>query len=168
MFSGSDGCSAGCEFNTQLGECVCPEHAQTYSESCDINSRTGKCKKLGGRGGCFPGSAQVMLQDGGRKEMKDLQVGEVVLTGSGHFLPILGWLDINHNMPTDFVRIFTNQSSSLSLTGSHVIFRHSGKHGRQEPIFTRDLNVGDIIVHEASGNKAKISQAFAVLVQFIG
>ena len=133
---------------------MCPEGAHIIAQSCEVNPRTRKCKT--GGGGCFPGSAHVQLPSGDRKQMQDLRVGELVLTGSGHFLPILGWLDYNPRITTNFTRIHTNQSSSLSLTGSHVIFTDPGKEESYETKFTRDLEVGDILVHEASGNKAEI------------
>lgn len=154
MVNGACDCAQGCEFNDSLNECVCSTQKSTHTSSCKMNIRTGRCKTRG----CFKGSSEVLLPSGARKQMQDLQVGELVLTGSGQFLPILGWMDINRKLTTNFLKIRTNLSSSLSITGSHLIFTNSNEEEGYAPKFARDIHIGENLFHEETGNKAEILQ----------
>merc|ERR1712106_473897 len=108
------------------------------------------------KGGCFPGTAEVTLASGGRKKMKELQIGDEVLTSSGTFSAVLGWLDIQPGQETNFIKLETNLSSSTSMTGSHVIFSRSVKEEAATPKYAEEVKMGDLIIEEEAGELAEV------------
>jgi len=131
--------------------------AYSASASCysgtSYNQRTGKCQK---GGGCFPGTAEVTLASGGREKMKELKVGDEVLTSSGTFSAVLGWLDIQPGQETNFIKLETNLSSSTSMTGSHVIFSRSVNEESATPKYADEVKMGDLIIGEEAGELAEV------------
>ena len=88
--------------------------------------------------------------------MKDLKIGDDVLTGSGTFSPILGWLDKQQGLETEFLKIDTNLTSSISLTSSHVIFTWTDEEQRVTEKYSEHIKLKDIIIHEESGQKGEV------------
>lgn len=80
-------------------------------------------------GGCFPGNAQVILQGGATKQMRDLRPGDHVLAsstadGRGPLLysPIVSFLDRQPNVTKIFYIIGTDMGLNITLTAAHLIF----------------------------------------------
>lgn len=80
-------------------------------------------------GGCFPGNAQVILQGGATKQMRDLHPGDHVLassTADGHgpllYSPILSFLDRQPNVSKIFYIIGTDTGLNITLTAAHLIY----------------------------------------------
>lgn len=80
-------------------------------------------------GGCFPGNAQVTLQGGATKQMRDLRPGDHVLAsstadGRGPLLysPILSFLDRRPNTTKMFYTIGTASGLHITLTAAHLIY----------------------------------------------
>ena len=95
---------------------------------------------------------------GTHKRIQDIRTGDLVESESGKFLPVLGWLDISRETTTPFLYLHTNLSSSVGLTASHVIFTYSRSEATVITKYARDLAVGDILIHEDTGNKAEITK----------
>ncbi|XP_040003586.1 indian hedgehog B protein-like [Xiphias gladius] len=93
---------------------------------CSVKSEHSVAAKTGG---CFPGDAQVILEGGATKQMRDLQPGDSVLAssttdGHGPFLysPVLSFLDRQPNVTKIFYVIGTDTGLNITLTAAHLIF----------------------------------------------
>ncbi|KAF7216051.1 indian hedgehog B protein [Nothobranchius furzeri] len=93
---------------------------------CSVKSEHSVAAKTGG---CFPGDAQVTVEGGGTKLMRELLPGDRVLASSsaeGHaqllYSPVLSFLDHQPNITKTFYIIGTNAGLSISLTAAHLIF----------------------------------------------
>lgn len=78
-------------------------------------------------GGCFPGSASVSLQDGRKKMVKDLRVGDKVLAADGDgklvYTDFIMFIDKDVATRRMFYVIETKEPRrKLSLTAAHLIF----------------------------------------------
>lgn len=80
-------------------------------------------------GGCFSGDAQVVLEGGVTKPMRDLRPGDRVLSSSateglGPFVysPVLAFLDRRPNVTSVFYTIGTVAGHSITLTAAHLIY----------------------------------------------
>lgn len=89
-------------------------------------------------GGCFHGDAQVILEGGVTKPMRDLRPGDRVLASSGGGGPlvyssVLSFLDRQPNATSVFYTIGTNAGHRITLTAAHLIYvtdcAWSGTHG---------------------------------------
>ncbi|CAK6978205.1 indian hedgehog signaling molecule a [Scomber scombrus] len=93
---------------------------------CSVKSEHSVAAKTGG---CFPGDAQVILEGGATKQMRDLLPGERVLastTTDGHgpllYSPVLSFLDRQPNITKIYYVIGTNAGLNIMLTAAHLIF----------------------------------------------
>lgn len=91
-------------------------------------------------GGCFPGDAQVVLEGGATKQVRDLHPGDRVLAssttdGRGPLLysPVLSFLDRQPNVTKIFFIIGTNTGLNIALTAAHLIFVTDCTGGLSEP-----------------------------------
>ncbi len=80
-------------------------------------------------GGCFPGDAQVVLEGGATKQMRDLRPGDRVLASSSTegrgpllYSPVLSFLDRQPNVTKIFYIIGTDTGLNITLTAAHLIF----------------------------------------------
>ena len=73
----------------------------------------------------------------------------------------LGWLDRSANANGDFLKISTN-SSSIILTGNHLIFRTSVADGALESVFADQIEEGDKLV---SWKGSKMTEEAVVAVE---
>ena len=132
-----------------------------FSTSCNVNPRTGRCeekrKENKKSGGCFSGTAEVNLISGKKKMMKDVKIGDNVLTMSGTFQPIIGFLDRMLEEPTNFITLHTNLSSEVTLTESLVIFVKLNEVEKQSK-YARDIALGDVLFHEETKSDAEVVQ----------
>merc|ERR1712025_1217609 len=108
-------------------------------------------------GACLSGSSTVYTRQRGPIQLRDLKLRDKVLTfttGVGtHFTEFLGWLTRSSSSPTLMLKISTSTNSSLTLTGSHVVFRLSSKHDL-ESVFANQLVEGDRLVRLKSRDGA--------------
>ncbi|XP_020491347.2 indian hedgehog B protein [Labrus bergylta] len=93
---------------------------------CSVKSEHSVAAKTGG---CFPGDAQVMLEDGTTKLMHDLLPRDRVLASSASdgrgpllYSPVLSFLDRQPNVTKIFYIIGTNSGLNITLTAAHLIF----------------------------------------------
>jgi hypothetical protein len=150
----ADLCHGDCEWSD--GSCskivLFTAAAAVQSTSCSRNQRTGICDG----GGCFPSTAEVILQLGVKKMMKDVKIGDKILSRSGTFEPIIGFLDKRLEKPTTFITLHTNMSSEITLTQSHVIFIQAGNGGEQMSKYARDILLGDVLLNVETETKAEV------------
>ncbi|XP_077435658.1 indian hedgehog B protein-like [Vanacampus margaritifer] len=115
---------------------------------CSVKSEHSVAAKTGG---CFPGDAEVTLEGGVTKQMRDLHPGDRVLASSATdgrggllFSPVLSFLDLQTNVTKIFTLIGTNTGLNITLTAAHLIFVADCE-GR--------LSKGDVRTSFASGVK---------------
>ncbi|XP_061687949.1 indian hedgehog B protein-like [Syngnathoides biaculeatus] len=84
-------------------------------------------------GGCFPGDASVIVENGIRKSIRDLRPGERVLTLSGEkgraelvYSQVLTFLDRDPGIHKLFYTLTTEGGAHLSLTAAHLLFVSQG------------------------------------------
>merc|ERR1712179_404715 len=96
---------------------------------------------------CFSGTSTVETEQG-KIPIGNLKLGDNVFTYTpgkgGHYTEFLGWLDRTANANGKFLKISTN-SSSIVLTGNHLIFRLSADVGL-ESVFADQIEEGDRLV----------------------
>lgn len=120
--------------------------------SCDCTKPGAGSPSGGGGVGCFSGSATVEKQNEGAIAMKDLKVGDKVLTGKGHYQPIYGFGHFHETFHKDFLRIYTKFDAKvpLEITGNHMVFVI--RDGQEQSIRADSLQAGDLLVHTTMGN----------------
>jgi len=119
--------------------CVCREVADPPADDND-------------GGGCFSSTDTVQVINQGKVAMKDLQVGDRVLTtggASGTYEPVYSFGHFHETKVSDFVHLEISQNS-LSLTANHLIFSNS----KSSPIRADEVQVGDVL---SSGIVTKVS-----------
>merc|ERR1711936_923420 len=101
-------------------------------------------------------SVGVTLATGQIQRLDELRQGDSVLVSGDTFEPVLGWLAVSHEQDLEFLTLHTNLSRSLRLTGSHVVFTE--KAGRPTTKYAADIGVGEVLYHQASGQRAAVTK----------
>ncbi|XP_034024206.1 sonic hedgehog protein A [Thalassophryne amazonica] len=90
---------------------------------CSVKAENSVAAKSGG---CFPGSSSVTLQDGSRKEVRDLRAGDKVLAvdddGNPVYTDFIMFIDREPNARRIFYVIETDSGHKLTLTAAHLLF----------------------------------------------
>ncbi|XP_027878941.1 indian hedgehog signaling molecule a [Xiphophorus couchianus] len=93
---------------------------------CSVKSEHSVAAKTGG---CFPGDAQVTIEGGRIKQMRDLLPGDRVLASSSTdvhapllYSPVVSFLDRQPNATRTSYVIGTDGGHNITLTAAHLIF----------------------------------------------
>lgn len=86
---------------------------------------------------CFPGSALVELKDGSSREMRDLQIGDLVLVAEGLYSPVVLFTHADHEIQYQFLQVETEHNMVITLTDGHYIYSN------KQLVEARKLKVGD-------------------------
>lgn len=130
-------------------------------------------------GGCFPGGALVSLENGSRKAIQDLQLGERVLAslhddGSGKliFSEVIAFLDRQSSARTLFYTIETESGAALSLTAAHLVFVAEGNcsgpapRGQLRTVFASEVQLHQCVVSaQGLGQEGRLSQVIRIQLQ---
>jgi len=113
-------------------ECGCPTDDQT------------------GGGGCFSGSDTVQVKGQGVVAMKDLQVGDEVLTdwAVNKYEPVYSFGHYHETATADFVKVQSSSKESLTLTPNHLVYANGS------PVRADQVKKGDRL---SSGTVSKTS-----------
>ena len=96
-------------------------------------------------GACFGLDTLVTTGSGKQKLMKDLRIGEEVLSDeTGSMTKVLGWLELNSKKKVSFLKIKAHDGEELIMTGTHIAFYYED--GEPTPAFIRDLKPGNVLV----------------------
>ena len=100
-------------------------------------------------GGCFSGDATVQVEQKGLTAMKDLQMGDYVLTDAApqKYEPVYSFGHYEKNWDADFIQLKTAQTS-LELTANHLVYLH----GQRSPIRADKVQVGDAVQTTTTGS----------------
>lgn len=100
---------------------------------------------------CFSGETTVQVQNRMRPVLlKDLQVGDYVLTGGNTYQPVYAFAHRNPTKEAEFLQIVTTANSSFSkqqhqgpleITDQHLLFVQ----GQHHPVRAESVRVGDIL-----------------------
>ena len=102
---------------------------------------------------CFSAISTVQLENFGSVSMKNLQVGDRVLTSSGAYEPVYAFGHKNPTESADFLQ-FKTAGSKLEMTGGHLVFLD----GKTNPVRADSVKVGDVLrTAEAGAKITKIS-----------
>jgi hypothetical protein len=108
---------------------------------CDATGTVAPTSNSGGP--CFSASAKVNVQGHGTLAMKDLQVGDQVMTKSGSFQPVYAMDHVDRNKPTNFIQIFTHgKMDPLEITSNHMLFVATAA----KPVPASHVKVGDTVL----------------------
>ena len=96
-------------------------------------------------GGCFGLDTLVTTSSGNQKLMKDLKIGEEVLSDeTGRVTKFIGWIDLSRDTKTKMVKIETDDGEELIMTGTHNVFYY--KEDKHTPTYVKDLRPGNVLV----------------------
>ncbi|XP_030641991.1 indian hedgehog signaling molecule a [Chanos chanos] len=143
---------------------------------CSVKSEHSVAAKTGG---CFPGGALVTLEDGSRKALRDIQLGNKVLAssesdGSGELIysEVIAFLDRDPVTLKQFYSIGTEEGSVLTLTAAHLVFVTEGncsggvEGGRVRTVFASEVQPGQCVVSgKEPGREGRLSRVSWVQIQ---
>ena len=96
-------------------------------------------------GSCFSLDSVVTTDSGKQKPMKDLEIGEEVLSDeTASFTKFIGWMEMNKNTKVEMLEIQTEDGEKLTLTETHNVFYY--EHGIPTAIYAKDLRPGNVLV----------------------
>ncbi|KAI4491888.1 hypothetical protein M0804_003280 [Polistes exclamans] len=109
---------------------------------CSVKSESSSAGKSGG---CFPGKSYVRTEDGLRKRLDEVQLGERVaaMNSKGELIysEVIAFLDRAPREKRQFVRLYTESGRVLTLTPAHLV----PIEGRST-IFAARVKIGDQIL----------------------
>lgn len=98
---------------------------------------------LDANNGCFSESAMVQVEKKGSVAMKDLQLGDKVLTERNTYQPVYSFGHRKPEVEMEFYQIYTGQvSDPLEMTGNHMIMVVD-RHGHTNAVRADKLQVGN-------------------------
>uniref|UniRef100_A0A8C5PPY8 Hedgehog protein n=1 Tax=Leptobrachium leishanense TaxID=445787 RepID=A0A8C5PPY8_9ANUR len=117
---------------------------------CSVKAENSVAAKSGG---CFPGSAAVSLEGGGRRSVKELRPGDRVLAADSRGRPVysdfLIFLDRQDDVSKAFYVIETSEPrASIRLTAAHLLFASQAGGNGSRPwrsVFASDIQPGDLV-----------------------
>lgn len=71
---------------------------------------------------CFPGSTMVTLSNGLRRAMRDVEIGDEVMTSNGKTSAVIGWSHRDATIRYRFVRAHTASGLSVTASAGHYIY----------------------------------------------
>jgi hypothetical protein len=149
-------------------QCIALEQDRCSPQDSDDVCCAGSCKYLNSKGGyrcterngdtppasyappiaaapafavCFSGDMQVTTADKGNIAMKDLEVGDKILTGANKFETVYSFGHRHETMKTTYLQIHTDQSSPLELSADHMVFVQ-----KNHAVPAASLKIGDALL----------------------
>lgn len=101
---------------------------------------------------CFTGDAVVMTPSG-EKAMRDVRVGDMVMTneyGKMTYARVTSWLHRLPEVKAAFIKLTTEQGAVVSMTPQHFIYKADCITEKMELVYAEDVQEGDcLMVKEA-------------------
>ena len=124
---------------------------------------------------CFPESATAQREDGRKVRMKDLKVGDRVLTLDRYQQPTYSEVTMMMHRQTnvtvaDYIRLTTHANKTLTLSMYHLIPVSQPNSSRTEFIFTKDVrpHFHRVLVYEDhGGGGGSTSQSLVTSVEMV-
>ena len=165
----TQGTNTGPLYNPHTGRCtVKPGQGAFWSLPCIARTllqqqpqqqqqgrRWWKCVK---HCGCFGLDTLVTTSSGNQKLMKDLKIGEEVLSDeTGRLTKFIGWMELSRDTKTKMIEIETDDGEKLIMTDSHNVFYY--KEDKPTPTYVKNLRPGNVLV----GESGKVQQIHAFI-----
>jgi hypothetical protein len=91
---------------------------------------------------CFSAFAEVQVLNFGPTAMKDLRVGDLILTGKNRYEPFYAFAHQNRQRHAEFLRVYTLGSNKpLELTPNHMVFLEE----KVNPVRADAVQIGDVL-----------------------
>lgn len=90
---------------------------------------------------CFSGETAVQVQGKGEIAMKDVQIGEKILTADNSFQRVFAYGHYNPTEYSEFLKLDTGKDRSLEMTVGHLVFLQ----GKTNPVRADSVKIGDIL-----------------------
>lgn len=114
---------------------------------------------------CFSKVATVQVLGIGSVAMKDLKLGDFVMTRGKSFQPVYAFGHKNHVREAAFLAIHSaGQRSPLEITASHMLFIV----GKSRPVRADSIKVGDVLMKGGASSGGKSSNAEGATVIKVG
>ncbi|CAF3828888.1 unnamed protein product [Rotaria sp. Silwood1] len=101
-------------------------------------------------GGCLYGDDFVLLQDGSRKQLRNLRSGDKVYSvdKQGKLVKdeIIMMLHGGPKVEAPFYTLTTSSNRTISLTGYHLIMKYSPQEKRSQMVAANELKTGDYLL----------------------
>lgn len=97
--------------------------------------------------GCFSATSTAWVESVGPVAMKNLEVGDRVLTKSGGFQSVYGFGHRQEDEESVFYQIYTDDGDPIELTGNHLV-RVVQEEGKQEATRADMVRVGDQLIKD--------------------
>jgi len=115
---------------------------------------------------CFGPNTIVDTQKG-TKNIRDLQLGDMVRSGPTTFTEFLGWLDHQPNQYITFHRIIGASGNSISVTDKHIIsvVKNCNEHSTfddAKPTFAQEVEFDDCLIHIGSDNDRRLDSVRSI------
>ena len=108
--------------------------------------------------GCFGPDTLVTTSSGNQKLMKDMKIGEEVLSDeTGRVTKFIGWMELSRDTKTKMIEIETDDGEKLIMTDSHNVFYY--KEDKPTPTYVKNLRPGNVLV----GESGKVQQIHAFI-----
>ncbi|CAB9525385.1 Desert hedgehog protein [Seminavis robusta] len=109
---------------------------------------------------CFSGDATTVVKDKGVMKMKDLRVGDHVMTDeSGDFSPIYAFGHFQPDQASTFLQLHTGNDKPIEISAEHLIFLA----GQDSPVRADAVQVGDSLRGiRANGQELQVSRITTV------
>lgn len=110
------------------------------------------CAKSGGgkKCGCFSESSSVNVLGSGHVPMKEVKIGDHVLSAKGKYEPIYAFGHMEKNTQAPFLQIMA-ADSYLEVTQEHLIYLQ----GKSNPVRADSIKIGDIL--QSQGSTAEVT-----------
>ncbi|XP_020280358.1 sonic hedgehog protein A [Pseudomyrmex gracilis] len=114
---------------------------------CSVKSDSSSAGKAGG---CFPGRSIITTEDGSRKRLDEVRLGERIAAvdsrGDVVYSEVIAFLDRSPSEKRQFIRLTTKSGRVLTLTPAHLV----PVEGRSS-VFAKMVQIGDkILVSDAT------------------
>ncbi|CAB9522096.1 expressed unknown protein [Seminavis robusta] len=103
--------------------------------------------------GCFSQVSTVQVENKGPVAMKDLQVGDKILTASNEYQPVYSFGHWDPTTEARFLQFHTKEGTVLEMTPEHLVFEADNN----DPVRADSLQVGDVL----RGNNPQSSHTIA-------
>ena len=103
----------------------------------------------------------MQVQGKGEVAMKDVQIGDNILTAGNKFERVYAYGHYNPTEYSEFLQLTTGKFSSLEMTAEHLVFLK----GKPNPVRADSVKVGDVLRTEKGADGATVTQIEKVVLQ---
>ena len=116
--------------------------------------------------GCFGMDTLVTTSSGNQKLMKDMKIGEEVLSDeTGSMTKFIGWMELNSNTKNKMIEVETDDGEKLIMTDNHNVFSY--EEDKPTSTYVKDLSPGNVLVGGAGKVQIPPKYEKIIVISFI-